>query len=57
MSGRLVGKSKVSQLDTTPGYQTDLFGGFRVEVRLEILSDDKYKPSFFQLEMSIHPRY
>lgn len=28
-----------------------------VSVRLEILSDDKFHPSFYQLEFKVHPRY
>lgn len=28
-----------------------------VNVRLEILSDDKFHPSFYQLEFKVHPRY
>lgn len=28
-----------------------------VNVRLEILADDKYNPSFYQVEMKVHPRY
>lgn len=28
-----------------------------VNVRLEILAEDKYNPSFYQLEFKVHPRY
>lgn len=28
-----------------------------VNVRLEILADDKYNPSFYQVELKVHPRY
>lgn len=28
-----------------------------VNIRLEILSDDKFHPSFYQLEFKVHPRY
>lgn len=89
----LLPNQKVTNLQDNPNYQTDQYGGFRVQfvqrvggsdgpeqlspicpgdtsqpqeaanhtrlvsVRLEILSDDKYRPAFYQLEFKVCPRY
>lgn len=84
---------KIPNLQDRPNYQSDSYGGFRVQfvrrlggtggteelspispgdtsqphiaadqtrlvnVRLQILADDKFKPSFYELEMNLYPRY
>jgi type II secretory pathway pseudopilin PulG len=89
----LAPNTKVPNLGGKPNYQTDKYGGFRVQfvqriggesgaeqlsevnpgdtkqtqvaenhtslvqIRLEILADDKHNPSFYQLEFKAHPRY